>query len=79
MKFVQRVVEDLGATMNDVVKVNTFYKDVTGSDPERLHANHAIRSGCFSPPGPVSTAVPLEALGLEEVEIEIEAYALRED
>ena len=79
MDFVQRVVEDLGATMDDVVKINTFYQDVTGSDPERLHANLAIRSGCFSRLGPVSTAVPLQALGLEDVEIEIEAYAMLEE
>ena len=79
MDFVRRVVEDLGATMDDIVKVNTFYKDVAGADPARLHTNLAIRSGCFSKPGPVSTGVPLQALGLEGIEIEIEAYAMRED
>ena len=78
MDFVQRVVEDLGATMDDVVKVNTFYKDAKGADPERLHANLAVRSERFSSPGPVSTGVPLEALGLEGIEIEIEAYAMLE-
>ena len=79
MDFVQRVVEDLGATMDDVVKVNAFYKNAVGAAPERLRANLAIRSGCFSPPGPVSTEVPLAALGLEGIEIEIEAYAMLED
>ena len=79
MDFVQRVVEDLGATMDDVVKVNALYKDVAGADPERLHTNLAIRSGCFLRPGPVSTGVPLKALGLEGIEIEIEAYAMLED
>ena len=76
---VEAVLEELGATIEDVVKINTFYKDVTGWDPEQLHANLAIRSGCFSRLGPVSTAVPLEALGLEDVEIEIEAYAMLEE
>lgn len=79
MEFVRRVVEDLGATMDDVVKVNAFYKDATGANPERLHTNLAVRSECFSRPGPVSTGVPLKALGLEDIEIEIEAYAMRED
>ena len=79
MDFVQRVVEDLGATMDDVVKVNAFYKDVSGADPERLHANLAVRSGCFSRPGPVSTGVPLKALGLEGIKIEIEAWAMLEE
>lgn len=78
MDFVQRVVEDLGATMDDVVKVNAFYKDAQGATPERLHANLAVRSGRFSKPGPVSTGVPLRALGLEGIEIEIEAYAMLE-
>ena len=78
MEFVRRVVEDLGATMDDIVKVNTFYKDVAGADPARLHTNLAIRSGCFSMPGPVSTGVPLQALGLEDIEIEIEAWAMSE-
>ena len=76
MDFVRRVVEDLGATLDDVAKVNAFYKDVAGADPERLHAHLAICSGYFSPPGPVSTGVPLHALGLEQIEIEIEAYAI---
>ncbi len=79
MDFVQRVVEDLGATMDDVVKVNAFYKDVAGATPERLHANLAVRSGRFSKPGPASTGVPLRALGLEGIEIEIEAYAMLEE
>ena len=79
MDFVRRVVEDLGAAMDDIVKVNTFYKDVAGADPERLHTNLAVRSGCFAKPGPVSTGVPLEALGLEGIEIEVEAYAMLED
>ena len=78
MDFVQRVVEDLGATMDDVVKVNTFYKDAQGATPERLHTNLAVRSGRFSKPGPASTGVPLKALGLEGIEIEIEAYAMLE-
>ena len=78
MDFVQRVVEDLGATMDEVVKVNAFYKDVAGADFARLHTNLAIRSDCFSPPGPVSSGVPLKALGLEQVEIEIEAWAMSE-
>ena len=78
MDFVQRVLEDLGAAMDDVVKVNALYKDVAGADPERLRANLAICSGYFSPPGPVSTGVPLEALGLEGIEIEIEAWAMSE-
>ena len=51
MDFVQRVVEDLGATMDEVVKVNAFYRDVAGADFARLHTNLAIRSDCFSPAG----------------------------
>jgi enamine deaminase RidA (YjgF/YER057c/UK114 family) len=76
MDFVRGVVEDLGATMADVVKVNAFYKDVAGADPDRLHTNLAIRSAYFEKPGPVSTGIPLKALGMDNIEIEIEAYVV---
>ncbi len=76
MDFIKAVVEDLGGTMDDVVKVNAFYKDTAGADPEVLHSNLAVRSGYFTKPGPVSTGIPLKALGLEDKTIEVEAYAM---
>jgi enamine deaminase RidA (YjgF/YER057c/UK114 family) len=79
MDFVQRVVEDLGGTMDDVVKINAFYKDAAGADAQRLHTNLAVRSEYFSKPGPVSTGVPLKALGMEHMDIEIEGYAILDE
>ena len=54
----------LGASMDDVVKVTTFYKgDGGGAD---LHENLSIRSSYFSDPGPATTGISLPFLAYSE-------------
>ena len=74
MDYIRTVLAAFGAKLDDVVKVNTFYKG--GASYERLQKNLEIRSSCFSDPGPTTTGIPLVNLGIEHMEIEVEAYAM---
>ena len=74
MELIRDVLKSYGAKMDDIVKVNTFYKG--GASYDQLHKNLSIRSASFKDPGPTTTGIPLEALGTEGTEIEIEAYAI---
>ena len=76
MDCISSVLSCYGAKMDDIVKINSFYK--TGGDETRLHRNLAVQSSSFNEPGPTTTGIPLETLGLgaEGMEIEIEALAM---
>ena len=76
MDFIRRVLESLGAGMDDVVKVNCFYKG--DASYEALHENLSIRSASFREPGPTTTGIPLPELNLDGIVIEVEAYAMLE-
>jgi enamine deaminase RidA (YjgF/YER057c/UK114 family) len=63
-----------GLSMDEVVKVNTYYK--TGGTAEDLNANLRIRSGCFTEPGPATTGISLPALTDAGVTITVEVTAM---
>jgi enamine deaminase RidA (YjgF/YER057c/UK114 family) len=74
MEMIRRVLEALGLTMDDSVKVTAYYQGGTSAD--QLHANLSIRSGSFTEPGPASTGIPLPALAYDGMMIEIEIVAM---
>ena len=47
MDYIARILEDLGATLDDVVKVTTFYEGKASA--EALHENLLIRSNSYTP------------------------------
>jgi enamine deaminase RidA (YjgF/YER057c/UK114 family) len=61
MKYLYKMLEELGLTFSDVVKTNTFY--VGGASARELHDNMRIRSSYYRRPGPVSTGIPVLGLG----------------
>ena len=63
-----------GLGFDEVVKVNAFYQG--GASAETLHRNLAIRSACFTEPGPATTGIPLPFLAYETMVIEIEVVAM---
>ena len=70
MDNISKVLAGLGASMDDVVKVTTFFKgDGGGAD---LHENLSIRSSYFSDPGPATTGIPLPFLAYSEAGMMIE-------
>ena len=74
MENVRRVLADLGATLDEVVKVTTFYQGAASA--EDLHENLLIRSGSYTAPGPATTGIPMPALVYEDMVIEIEVIAM---
>ena len=66
-----RVLEAGGSGLSKIVKVNIYLKDM-GNFPKILD----LRERYFTPPYPADTIVEISALGLPELEIEIEAVAL---
>ena len=74
MDAIRTVLKSYGADMDHVVKVNAFYRG--GASAETLKRNLAIRSSCFSEPGPTTTGIPLADIAVAGLEIEVEAYAI---
>lgn len=74
LENIRRVLNEFGATVDDVVKVNAFYKGI--GTAEDLHRNLTIRSAAFTEPGPATTGIPLPCLAYEDLMIEIEVVAM---
>ena len=71
---IQTILADLGAAMDDIVKVTTFYKG--SASAEALHENLHIRSKAFNTPGPATSGIPMPYLVYEAMVIEIEVIAV---
>ncbi|WP_299845231.1 RidA family protein [uncultured Roseovarius sp.] len=74
MANVEKVLADLGAGLDDVVKVTTFYQG--NASAEALHENLLIRSNSYTAPGPATTGIPMPALVYRNMVIEIEVTAI---
>ena len=74
MANVEKVLSELGAGLDDVVKVTTFYQG--SASAEALHENLLIRSNSYTAPGPATTGIPMPALVYEDMVIEIEVTAI---
>ena len=77
MENIKRVLAEFGATLDDVVKVTTFYQG--SASAEALHENLLIRSGSYNKPGPATSGIPVTTLVYESMVIEIEVIAMLED
>lgn len=71
LENLKRVLEAAGASVKDVVKINTYIKDLNDLPKWR-----DIRERYFSPPFPASTLVQIVSLAAPELLIEIEAVAV---
>ena len=75
---IRRLLEDAGATMKDIVKLNTYY--VFDGDDEELAAYWEkmtrVRMEFLEFPGPVGTAVRVVGLAYPGLLIEAEAIAV---
>ena len=76
MVHIGTILEELGASYDDVCKVTTVYHGDCGGDA--LNANLPIRSSYFPNPGPASTGVPLPELAYDSMMIEIDIFAMKE-
>lgn len=74
MNNISSVLAEFGATLDDVVKVTTFYEG--SASAEALHENLLIRSASYNAPGPATTGVPMGKLVYEQMVVEIEVIAV---
>ncbi len=76
MDKVVQILQHFGATMADVVVVNTFY--VGRGTHEDWVVSAKIRATYFEEPGPVATGIPLPTLASPGLMLEVEAVAYKE-
>ena len=74
LNYIETLLQDLGASFDDVLKVTTFYQG--SASAEELHKNLSIRSAAFRTPGPATTGIPVPHLVYEHMMIEIEVIAM---
>jgi enamine deaminase RidA (YjgF/YER057c/UK114 family) len=74
MGKIQTLLAGFGLSMDEVVKVNTYFK--TGGTAEDLNANLRVRSACFTEPGPATTGISLPTLTDPGVSITVEVTAM---
>jgi 2-iminobutanoate/2-iminopropanoate deaminase len=70
LENIQRNLESLGGTLDDVVQVIVFVKDMNA-----LREIHEVRRRYFKPPYPTSTLIAVSGFVLPEALIEITAVA----
>ena len=71
---VRKVLAACGAGLDDIVKMTTFY--VSGGSREDWEVSVRERLRHFTGPGPASTVIPVSALVIPGLVIEIEAIAM---
>jgi enamine deaminase RidA (YjgF/YER057c/UK114 family) len=74
MSHIGTILHELGADYQDVCKVMTVYQGDCGE--HALNANLPIRASYFEEPGPATTGVPLPGLAYEQMNVEIDIYAM---
>jgi 2-iminobutanoate/2-iminopropanoate deaminase len=70
LKNIKKVVEQLGGTMDDIVQVNVFVRDMSG-----LKDIHDVRLKYFKEPYPTSTLIEVKGFVHPDALIEINAMA----
>ncbi len=77
-EFLTRLLEEAGATMSDVVKLNTYYHydGAPGGAADYWQKMMAAHRRYFPPQGPSATLVGIDGYAFEELLIEIEAIAV---
>ena len=74
MTHIGTILNELGASYDDVCKVIAMYEGRCGADD--LHENLSIRSSFFNDPGPATTGIPLPKLAYPGMVIEIDVFAM---
>ena len=71
LENIERVLEGAGASLRDVIKLNTYVTDMV----EYQNKAHTVRSEYFPKDFPASTLVEVKSLAHPELMVEIEAIA----
>lgn len=75
---IRKVLSEVGADMEDIVKFNTYYKfDGVGDEVNSFWQKMTdVRLEYLPEPGPVGTAIRVEGFGTEGLLIEVDAIAV---
>jgi 2-iminobutanoate/2-iminopropanoate deaminase len=78
---IRKVLNEVGADMKDIVKLNTYY--VFEGEKEEItefwEKMTKVRMEYLSDPGPVGTAIRISGFAFEDLLIEVEAIAVVDD
>ena len=74
MKAVEALFADAGVSFRDVRKATTYY--VAGSSADELHDNMSVRNRYYTKPGPASTGLPVEGLGVLGAKVSISLFGV---
>jgi enamine deaminase RidA (YjgF/YER057c/UK114 family) len=74
MGKIRTLLAEYGLSMDEVVKVNAFFK--SGGTAEELNDNLRVRSASFTEPGPATTGISLPALTDQGMMIDVEVTAM---
>ena len=74
MENIATVLQEFGASMQNVVKINRWY--VAGGTREEWETAATIMASFFTEPGPAATGIPVPALAYEGLMVEIEVIAM---
>lgn len=74
MKAVEALFADAGVSFRDVRKATTYY--VAGSSADELHDNMSVRNRYYTKPGPASTGLPVEGLGVSGAKVSISLFGV---
>ncbi|GAA6194172.1 hypothetical protein NBRC116597_40930 [Phaeobacter sp. NW0010-22] len=74
MANIAQILAQYDATLDDVVKVTTFYQG--NASAEALHENLLVRSNSYTAPGPATTGIPVPHLERKGLVIKIEVIAV---
>jgi enamine deaminase RidA (YjgF/YER057c/UK114 family) len=74
MANIAKILAQYDATLDDVVKVTTFYQG--NASAEALHENLLVRSSAYTAPGPATTGIPVPHLEHPDLVIKIEVIAV---
>lgn len=78
---IKKVLNEVGADMGDIVKLNTFYKFI-GNEEESLdfwEKMTKVRMRYIPAPGPCGSAIRVSGFARDDVLIEVEAIAVVKD
>ena len=75
---IKTILNQGGAEMKDIVKLNTFYVCNETGDAQRLFWEKMtkVRLEYIADPGPAATAIPVPSLAIKDLLIEVDAVAI---
>lgn len=78
MEYIRRILAELGMDFGNILRMNTFFAVPGAEYPDEAEYQKTLKArfGCFDPPGPATTAIPVPYLAYKMMNIEIDVIAM---